>query len=303
MNSSASERCVSVVVVRGGTSARVSLSAPLDVLAIAVIATVVGLAAAAFRGDGSAFNSFLFLNLGFGHNGAALIERAAVSIVLVASVAGMIGRRWWLWVPAAIHILTEAALRLEVQGEAYSDWVFMTHAARYVAPLALMMLLLGAASEEAGRWWTMAGRWALRLALAAVFASHGVEALRANPAFIDLIISTAANVIDTRVTESTARTLLEIVGVIDLVAAGAMLLRLNPVLLGWAAFWAGITAFSRLTANGWGAYPDVLIRASYYLGPVVLWLLMKKQVTRATTQLRPILDRVIPTSRKFWISR
>ena len=103
---------------------------------------VAGMAAAAFRGDGSAVNSYLFLHLGFGHVDAARIERMAVSIVILSSVVGMIGRRWWLWLPAAGYIVVEAALRLEVQGEAYSDWVFMTHAARYVAPFALMLLLL-----------------------------------------------------------------------------------------------------------------------------------------------------------------
>jgi hypothetical protein len=240
-----------------------------------VILTVLGTVAVTFRGDGTAVNAYLFMEAGFSHKDAAGLERAAVSITLILTVAAVIWQRWPLFLPAAVYLLAEAVARRYVRGEAYSDWALMTHAARYVAPFALMMLLLGAArSSRPGEWLAAAGKWALRISLAVVFAVHGLEALQANPAFVDLIISSGINLADVRVSESTARSWLEVIGVVDFIVAGAIVIRPHPIVLGWAAFWAGLTALSRVTASGWGAYPDVLLRAAYYLGPIALGLLL-----------------------------
>ena len=34
--------------------------------------------------------------------------------------------------------------------------------------------------------------------------------------------------------------------------------------------WGLITALSRLTANGWGAYPELLLRTTHFVVPFVL---------------------------------
>lgn len=252
-------------------------NAAFDLLGAAVILTALGMTVAAFRGDGTAVNAWLFMEARFPHESAALIERSAVLIMLGAAIAGAAWRCWPLFLPAMACFLAEASARWCVGGTAYSDWAFMTHAARYVAPFALMLLLLGVARRGAtGEWSTRSGKWALQLSLAVLFAVHGLEALKANPVFIDLIIGSAQNLAGMRVSEATARTGLEIIGVVDFLVAGAILIFPNRVVLGWAAFWAALTAFSRMTAGGWGAYPEVLLRASYFLGPIALWLLLAR---------------------------
>lgn len=264
-----------------------TLDGPLALLGTAVAATALGMTVAAFRGDGTALNAFLFTDLGFSHSEAAQCERGAVSVTWVFSIAALVWRRWPLLLPAAFYFFAEALARTHVQGEAYSDWALLTHAARYVTPLTMALLLLGTNRDRLRRWSAAGGRWALRIALAAVFASHGFEALRANPAFVDFIISTAANLFQSRITETNARSVLELIGVMDVVVAGAFLLRLHPALLGWAALWGAVTALSRVTANGWGAYPDVLVRASYFLGPVALWLLVSPGRDRQESPAMP----------------
>ncbi len=253
------------------------------VLGVAVILTVLGTAAATFRGDGTAINAFLFMEAGFSHQGAAGLERAAVAITLLAAIAGVGWRRWPLFLPAGCYLLLEALARRHMQGEAYSSWALFAHAARYATPFALVMLLLGGTeSQGRARWWKTAGNWALRVSLAAVFAIHGLEAFEGNAAFIDLILSTGANLADVHITEHAARAALEVIGIVDFAVAGALLIRPHPAVLGWAAFWAALTAFSRVTANGWGAYPDVLLRATYYLGPIALWMLLARTAADPT---------------------
>ncbi len=263
---------------------------PLVILGVAVIATALAMTAMAFRGSGTAINAFLFLDLGLSHPQAAWVERLVVVLMLAASVSGVVWRRWPLFLPAAIYLTAESVARWHVQGQAFSDWVLLSHSARYVTPCAAIVLILAArGSASAARRFETAGEWALRIPLAAVFAAHGTEAFVGNPGFVDLIISSAANLTGMRVTESAALTALEVIGCMDVAVAGVILTRPGRLVLGWAAGWASIAALSRITANGWSAYPDVLVRASYYFGPIALWSLLVRRAMHA--KLPPPLAR------------
>lgn len=252
--------------------ARPSWDSPAGLLGLAVLATAIGTAVTTFRGDGTALNAYLFMDLGVAPAAAGRIERLAAALVLVVTTGALVFFRWPWFLPAAGYILAEAVARWHMQGQAYSTWAPLTHSARYAAPLVLAAWLVAARLPPGhGARWQAAGAWLLRFSLAAVFVTHGLEALQAHPGFVDLILSSALNLGGGRLTESAATTVLEWIGLADFAVAGALVLRPHPAVLLWAAFWAALTALSRVTANGWGAYPDVLLRAAYFLGPLALW--------------------------------
>jgi hypothetical protein len=252
--------------------ARHRLGGAIRWLSLAVIAGAAGMAVAALRGEGSAMNTYLFMERALSHEAAGRIERSAALLVLLTALAGIGWARWPLLLPAIAYPLLEAIARLHVEGQAFSEWALYAHAPRYAAPAALCCLLVARGpGRSAPAGWLAAGEWLLRAACASVFLIHGLECLRANPAFIDLLISSAQNLLRLRLTESSARSALEVIGFADLAVAGALLIRMHPAVLAWAAAWATIAALARLTASGWGAFPDVLVRASAALAPLVLW--------------------------------
>jgi hypothetical protein len=273
MASSAAE--LSLVPVAGWrTDSRLAAS----ILGVAIVATSAGMAAAALRGDGTAINAYLFLALEMSNADAARIERIAIGAVFLLSVVALCRPGWPVLLPVAAYILAEALARWDQQGLPYSEWSVPAHAARYLTPLAAILLAGKAlADDDAGRGWRMAAEWCLRIGLSVVFIVHGLEALNLHPGFVDLIIGSGYNLGGLRISESAASLQLQVIGIVDLGVAAAILLRVPRALLWWAAIWGAVTAFSRMTAFGWGAYPEVLVRASHILGPVAVWLLARRR--------------------------
>lgn len=247
-------------------------------LGAAIVATCLGMTLATFRGDGTSINSFLFLNAELSHAAARRLERLVMSGVLVLSVAALFRPQWPLLLPVAAYIMAEALAGWHQRGYTFSEWALVAHAPRYLTPLAVVLLALGsdkADTRRSRRW--VAGEWCLRIALATVFLVHGLESIKLHPGFVDLIIGSGYNLAGLRISEAAAGWQLRVIGIVDVGVAAALLFRLSPAVLWWAAFWGALTALSRLTANGWGAYPDLLVRATHYLGPIALWLIVRRR--------------------------
>jgi hypothetical protein len=247
----------------------------------AVTVTMAGMAVAAFRGDGTSINAYLFLAVELPHGVAGRIEAVAVALVLGLSVAALLRPVWPLLLPVTAYLFADALAAWSQRGFPFAEWAVTANAPRYLGPLALVFL---ATSKP---WATRLGEWILRVGLAVVFAVHGLEALRLHPWFIDLLISSAANLAGFRLNEAVASGLLRVIGAVDVAIAVGLLVKPVPALLGWAAFWGAVTAWSRVTANGWGAYPEVLMRAVHYLGPLVVWCSMRAQSSGARLGLEP----------------
>lgn len=254
-------------------------------LSVAVVLTCAGVAAATWRGDGSSINSFLFLALRLSHETAAGIERSAMGAVLAAAVFGAIWPRWVLLLPVSAYLLAEALAGWHQGGYPFSEWTPLARAPAYLAPLALALLATRKTPATAS-----AAMWILRVAMAALFLAHGLEAFHLHPRFIDLILSSSLNLTGIRLNESGASTLLRVIGVVDVGCAAALLIRPWRVLLGWMAFWAGLAAASRLTAHGWGAYPELLVRSSYFLAPLAVWALLGRGKRPARALVEPPED-------------
>lgn len=90
------------------------------------------------------------------------------------------------------------------------------------------------------------------------------------------VVSSAPNLVNVRPSEATASDLLRVIGIIDIAVAIAVILRPSPAVLAWASFWGAVTAASQMTAYGWGAYSELLVRSTHFLTPVALWLVVRE---------------------------
>jgi len=154
-----------------------------------------------------------------------------------------------------------------------------SQSARIVAPLALLLLDPWQAERPLSQ---RRIRLAMRLLLAAavvVFLSHGIEAWQLYPVFIDLLIGTSGRLFGFSLSQSSAESMLSIIGVFDIFVAVACLFSRLRGVLWWMAFWGGVTALSRVTAFGWElTWHDAATRMPHLgvpLAMVLYWHLVR----------------------------
>jgi len=109
--------------------------------------------------------------------------------------------------------------------------------------------------------------WALRIGVAGEFLGHGLLAVQGKKDWIGWISQL------TNVSDPTARTILLIVGVSDVLVALTVLLRpINWVLL-WAVFWGFWTALVRPLVGG--SWLDFIERFANWGAPLALYYFYK----------------------------
>ncbi len=247
-------------------------------LILSIIATVAAVAIKTYRGDGTALNAFLFLNLQWSNQDADRLESVCLAMVLAVTAVGVLRPVWYWLLPAAVWILVESILKTQVGGEAFYQLAPGAAALRCGAPLGTALLLSGYACGQSCRHLGFrSGALLLRIAVAIVFLSHGYEAWKHNAGFIDLIIGSAAKHLDVWLDEMQVVRWLSIIGAVDILVGLWLLLGSNRYVLVWACIWGLITTLSRMTSLGLGAYPEVLYRATHFIVPLALLLLIWNQ--------------------------
>ncbi len=211
---------------------------------------------------------------------AAVLWAAVVALPVLGVVRpiGATGRPWPFRCEAALLGLA-AAWALS---EAFFSWRANLgnpfpatdpygHAARYVAPLALLTLWSGRGSH-------VRTEWVLRLAVAGTFIGHGLCSWWLKPEFIDLILGS----MDTFLGEDWeaagerqvfAEDALAWIAAQDFVLAVLIVIpkRLRWVAL-WMAIWGFVTGLSRLTAFDWDRWHETFVRICNGGIPLLLWL-------------------------------
>jgi len=127
----------------------------------------------------------------------------------------------------------------------------------------------------------------VRLLIAATFIGHGLYAVGIYPVPASFILMTQAGL---GVTEAFAREVLTLVGVLDFLAAIALLLpnrQSQLIALGWIIPWAILTSLARLWSYGglvtvdtllWQWLPEVVRRLPHVLIPLALWRALRASV-------------------------
>lgn len=215
--------------------------------------------------------SFLWGTHGYSEALAGSVERTMVVLFLLSAVC------IWIRPVRGVALLGAGAMLVEMLSETFvpsakypmvywAEW-----ALRYSVPVAALLLF------KSGKVCKERSVRIMRIAIALVFAAHGIKALLAEPQFLDFLLVTSRR-LGWGMDEGQSLMLLHMIGTVDLIVA-AHLLFLRPVcnrgVLLWMAVWGAITAFSRITYGGWGNWHEVMIRTSHLLVPVVLYLLYR----------------------------
>lgn len=254
---------------------RYELTVACWLLRVAVLGFCIGIAVTIFGKLGTGINGYFFLEHGIPHGDIAPVERwVAVALVAVA-FAAFLRPHWGFLLPIATLILLESLARRFNGGAPFAEWTPLAYGLRIAAPLALAMLF----STELHRWLgaklaLQSTGWVLRIAIAVVFTIHGIEAFLGHPRFIDYIIGTSWNLFGYEIAESTTRIIMQVIGVVDIVVAAAVIIRPARPVLYWMAFWGFITALSRVTTFGLSHHYEVLVRFSHFLAPLALLLIL-----------------------------
>jgi hypothetical protein len=190
---------------------------------------------------------------------------SALALLLCAALSLVGARSWWIGL-AGLWFLLQAGAHTVSRGHALSELALLAHSARYLAPLALLLLAHGRARGAEG---------VLRWAAALTFTAHGVEALAHVPAFLDLLLLTARR-FDLPGSEDQAAGLLNVIGVLDLAVAGLVLVRRFRGIALYMTVWGAVTLASRVSAGGLAQWPEALVRLPNAAAPAALYLLWRR---------------------------
>ncbi|MBZ0137686.1 MAG: hypothetical protein K8I27_15075 [Planctomycetes bacterium] len=245
-------------------------------LRVAIALTCAGVAAQLLMYGGPVL-TWLWLDQDWSEPAALRVEHAA-AYALLASIPFLFWRKGWAVAKLVAGWLLVSALAETLTGTWHPELTPGGHAARYLAPLALAAFSLETPRERLGEW-------LLRVGAGATFLFHGIEALLGKAEFVDYLISAGDTLFAVNLSESTARTTLGIIGVLDVLAGVAILLpkRLRAVAC-WMALWGFVTALARVVYLGWGNWPELLIRVTNGAVPLTLVILWAKGQRRETTE-------------------
>ncbi len=196
-----------------------------------------------------------------------------VAVLLVCSAVVTLFRPGWLvLVPVAFWQVAVALASWQRGGHFLDELTIFAQATRIFAPLALARLASLRQNAPDNRLLDSSVIVLLRYAAAATFIAHGIEAICQNGVFLDYLLGTSREWFGVALSETTARWILWVIGVQDLLIGHLLILaRLRSVAL-WMALWGFVTAASRITHAGWPAYHEVLMRTANGGVPLALAL-------------------------------
>ncbi|TWU22254.1 hypothetical protein Pla52o_33100 [Novipirellula galeiformis] len=202
----------------------------------------------------------------------SLCPGEAKSGALLPWVSRFVFRASLAWILLWMFLL---ALIFMIRGDAFSELALGEHAVRYGLPMALLVFSIPRIR--------FIGLWVLRFAVAATFMVHGYKAIQFYGPFTDLILLSDAKWLGSSVDQSAAERGLLVIGVIDVVAGVLLLVTRWRAIAVYMACWGVVTALSRMTAFGFNAWPESLIRVAN--GGVPLALVLSPLIFTASKSL------------------
>ena len=179
----------------------------------------------------------------------------------------------WVGLPmVVIYFLTAACvLWTSDPSNPFKQGSLLNHAVRYIGPLVLAFWIGWIARKKDGilptQWC-----WILRIAAAATFIGHGLNAFRGSPGHIELIQGSFLNLFSMEISLPVTLTSLKLIGAMDILLATLLLARKWKFVAMWMAVWGLVTACSRLTAFGFDkGWSLTAIRLANGGIPFVIW--------------------------------
>jgi hypothetical protein len=239
------------------------------------------------RVAGSEVETVLFGTFGWPDQLSFLLDRVVAIGLLAVAVVGLFRPMRLGYVVMAAWFVALPLARWSYGGVPFEELSVTAHAVRWAAPLALAVLPSFAASA-ARQSSESSIVWLLRGALAATFFTHGVEALRLHPQFIDYLLIADRRVTGFGLDQAGAEIVLQVIGVVDIACAAAILVgRLRRDVLGYMVFWGLVTAGARVLHSGEHGVHEALIRAGNGGVAAALWLVAGRVSAPGTGSLWP----------------
>ena len=201
---------------------------------------------------------FDFRIIDFGrHKNLGIAFDVVVGLGLIGGSLLAIHRLWfWFW------YATWVAIVIIVVRDVMAAWpdpqsgvIPFSRATRLVAPFVLIHLL----DTPRNQAMNVSATMLLRIAAAGTFLAHGFKAWMQSTSFKSLITGTFAN-IGVEVDPVTCGMALKIIGAVDIIVAGLVLVAPWRPVVAWMAFWGFLAAGSRMTAYGLDAWYETAIR-------------------------------------------
>ena len=166
------------------------------------------------------------------------------------------------------------AISETVRGDLFARLTLMEEAVRIATPATLLLFLMDRERSNHGMF-SKCGSLILLAATSLTFASHGYQAIELYGPFVDLILLSNPCGITLATDQQTAETLLLIIGWIDIALAILIIALRWQVIAIYMAAWGLLTAYSRVTAGGMDAWPEMFIRAANAGAPLTLFFLFR----------------------------
>lgn len=266
-------------------NARTAAASVAWIARVALALTLVGLPARVLFSGGRVFDA-LYTELRWCDEATALgVDRAVLVAMLISALAVLSPRPRLGLVLGGIGLTLTMIATMLVELR-WQSLVPIEQALRWTVPWILLLWLDQRGRPIPDR--TDAAIECLRIAVAATFVGHGVEALARNPHFVDLIFSFAKAAGGLRPDLAVAETLLRIIGGIDLVVALLVVTTRSIPVAAWMAFWGLATAFARVIHTGSSAWPEVALRSVHFGIPVALLVVFANSALRARDALETI---------------
>jgi hypothetical protein len=201
-----------------------------------------------------------------------MVDAASVWVLLAFAPLALCYPMPMVLLPLAGWMLIVALARTLAGGPFY-ELQIPVHACRWLAPLALALVVRWPRRKFLSLRRVRIMEWTLRAGAAMTFAGHGLEAIANNPEFVPLIAGVRV-MVGLRADEAAMNVLLPTIGAMDLMLALAIVLGRFRFIGVYMAMWGGAAAVSRVIAGGFGAYPDMLLRlvnAGVPLALLLLW--------------------------------
>jgi len=204
---------------------------------------------------------------------AAMFDQYSAYALIVAGLLTLLRPCWPVLLPVTVWLAAIPAAAWHM-GQGYLPAMEpLEHGARYLAPLALLLIEFWPPDAFPSIRRTTLAMWLLRLGAAATFTGHGIVALAHNPQFFDLIHSATNRFLGWEFSSETTPLVLSAIGIVDVAVAINLLAGKQPPVALYAAFWGFVTAASRVIHFGWeDGYYEMLLRAANGGAPLVLFL-------------------------------
>lgn len=163
------------------------------------------------------------------------------------------------------------ALTHTARGGVYSELTIGEVAVRLASPIALILLCQFCKRVNSAR---TVVKWILTIAISVTFLVHGYKAIAHFGPFCDLILLTDMRLFQFEFSQAKAESALTIIGWVDIGLAIVLLFGRYKSVAIYMLIWGLVTSVSRMTAMGWPAWPESLMRAANWgavLALLILW--------------------------------